>query len=247
MRIRPGTLLGGALAAAVALPAHAGGEWQFELTPYLWAQQINAEVGVRDQTVDADVKFKDLVDALDIALAALFVARKDDWVYWLQMDYAELSTDNLDDAPDRMTLDMTQLLTSAAVGRTFPFLVDNSSIDVLVGARYLHLKNELDFHNDLFSDRKGTQDIVDPTILVRPNVPLFPETFEGKLRFNPTMGIGGGGDSDLVYELQPQIQYTFETTALRIGYRKLHYKVDGHRGEFDGAFQGFLIGFGFLF
>lgn len=241
-------LLGGALAAVTTLPAQAG-EWEFEATPYLWAQSIDGEVTVGDRTVDADVKFKDLFEALDFAIAGLFVARKDNWVYWLQLDYADLSTKNLDDGPEKVTLDTTQVLTSAAVGKTFPFLMKDSTIDVLIGARYLYLKNEIDFENDLLATREGSRDIVDPTLLFRPSVPVFPGTFDGKLRFNPTLGIGGGGDSDLVYELQPQFQYTFTTTALRVGYRKLHYKVEGDRedGNFDGAFTGFLVGFGFLF
>ena len=72
--------------------------------------------------------------------------------------------------------------------------------------------------------------------------PCFP--FGGKWSFNPSFTLGAG-DSDFTYELQPVFAYTFnERWAGRVGYRYLHYEVDGDHGEFDGSFSGAIFGIG---
>ncbi len=68
------------------------------------------------------------------------------------------------------------------------------------------------------------------------------------LAFNPTLAFGGGGDSELIYELQPQFQYQFtDNLALRVGYRRMYYDVKGDRGEFDGVIHGAMLGLGLKF
>ena len=59
------------------------------------------------------------------------------------------------------------------------------------------------------------------------------------------MSIGGGGDSKLTYELQPNLQYQFSNLiAARLGYRRLYYDYKGDKADFDGTFQGFTLGLG---
>jgi hypothetical protein len=71
--------------------------------------------------------------------------------------------------------------------------------------------------------------------------PWFPIT--ERLSFNPTLAIGGGGDSDLIYELQPQFRYNFTPhIALSVGYRQLYYDIEGDNTKFDGKLHGALIG-----
>ena len=65
----------------------------------------------------------------------------------------------------------------------------------------------------------------------------------------PTFAIGGGGDSDLVWELFPEIQYQFtETIAGRLGYRTVGYEFDGNGdNELDLNFEGLVAGMSFTF
>ena len=60
-------------------------------------------------------------------------------------------------------------------------------------------------------------------------------------RLNPTFAFGGG-DSDKVWELQPQLQFQVtDNFAVRFGYRKLFYEIDADNGNsFEGAFEGLL-------
>ena len=53
----------------------------------------------------------------------------------------------------------------------------------------------------------------------------------------------------MIWELQPQLQYSItDNIAVRVGYRRLHYKYENDRdNEFDGEFSGFIIGLGITF
>jgi hypothetical protein len=69
-------------------------------------------------------------------------------------------------------------------------------------------------------------------------------------RFNPIVSIGGGGDAEYINDLQPQFQIqNNERLAARFGYRLLHYELESNTkdNEFDGAFQGLLVGLGGTF
>lgn len=255
-----GACLGAAI-GATALPAgaaetfRAADDWKFEITPYAWAAGVSGEAtvglgGADNRTFEFERKFSDLVEAVDIALSGLTVIQHDRWVYWVQADYFSLSTDNLESPTERATLDADMFMITAAGGYQFenPFSESNT-IDALIGVRYATLKNQVTVNAGPNAGyvRENSADIVDPTILIRPSMYLFKNSLNKKLRFNPTMGIGGGGDSDLVYELQPQFQYEFTNAAVRFGYRTLHYKVEGNRGnEFDGEFSGLFLGACFL-
>ena len=71
------------------------------------------------------------------------------------------------------------------------------------------------------------------------------------VRFNPTLAIGGGGGSELVYELQPQLQYQItDHVAARLGYRRVGYKIKGDNNdanELNVALAGVIVGVGVTF
>ncbi len=118
---------------------------------------------------------------------------------------------------------------------------EGQTFDLLVGARTLSVQNDLEVYG--VGKVTKSKDLLDPMVVVRPNLPLT-----SKLFFNPTLGIGGGGDSDLIWELQPQLQYQFtDTFEGRLGYRTIHYKFtkDGNRLNID--LSGLIVGFGVMF
>jgi len=51
-------------------------EWDFEVTPYLWAAGIDGELSVGQQTGDFSVGFDDIVNVLDGAIIVRFEAKK---------------------------------------------------------------------------------------------------------------------------------------------------------------------------
>ena len=223
-------------------------EWKFEITPYLWAAGIDADVTVGSQTaagaqtVKVDKSFSDILDAVDIAGDLLVVAQYGHAVFWGQADYLSLTSDNLDDAPSRGSLDTEAVMATAGIGYQFDGWKEGQSFDVLIGARHLTLKNTLKL--DALGTFKSDKDFTDPVIILRPSLRL-----SKRWRFNPTLSYGTGGDSEKTYELQPQFQFQMsEHWAMRFGYRRLYYDIKAESGNrFDGAFQGLIIGIGGTF
>jgi hypothetical protein len=215
-------------------------DWKFEFTPYAWFAGIDGDVTVGDRTAEVDVGFGDLFDAVDIVGSFLTVTQYQRWVFWGQLDYFALDSDNLDNSPDIAKVESDTLILTVAGGYQFDGFVKNSTIDVLGGIRYANMENTLSITG--IGTRKKDRGITDAVLVLRPSFQLME-----KLRFNPTMSIGTG-DSDLTWELQPQLQYAFtEHVAARVGYRRLAYDVKGDNVDFDGTFHGFILGVGFIY
>ena len=66
--------------------------------------------------------------------------------------------------------------------------------------------------------------------------------------FSPTASVGAG-DSDLVWELAPELVYTNNCCNLevRFGYRTVNYEIEEGDAEADFSFQGPMVGLGFAF
>ena len=233
--------VGALVLAAAAIPAAADEGWQFEVTPYVWAAGINADVTVLDRSVKIDAKFSDVVKAVDLAGAVLLRAQHGPWVVFSQLDYLALDTNNLDDAPAAGRLEQDVFMASGAFGYQFASADGRRAVDVLIGGRHMSMDNKLTL--DALGSFKSNRNINDPIIMIRPSFQL-----SERWSLNPTFAYGDGGDSKKVWEMQPTIQ--FQATkhgALRFGYRKLHYDLEGAHSSFDGEFQGFIVGYGGTF
>ena len=237
--------------AGVATAADDG--WKFEVTPYAWFVGIDADVKAGNRSADVDVGFGDLIDKVDLAGEIFLTAQKDQWVVWMQADYLSLSADASTHIPTAggtlpvsAEADLDSFFLAGGFGYQFQGgLTKKATTDVLLGARYASLDASLTLDAPAAGVARtvdGDADIVDVVLFLRPRVPIT-----DKLDFNPTISIGTG-DSDLVWELQPHLQYAFtDTWAGRIGYRRLVYDVKGDRVEFDGSFHGFILGVGATF
>lgn len=224
--------------------------WKFEITPYAWLAGVEGDVTVGGRTVDFDKSFSDLVNYVDLAGSLLGVVQYDRYLLWGQMDYFSMSTDNLDvqDQPEHSTLDSKMLLSEMAAGYQIDGWMKGQTFDLLIGARNLHIKNDLDI--DGVGSFGRSRDLWDPMLVIRPSMEVLPSKITG-LRFNPTLAIGGGGDSEFIYELQPQFQYQItDTVAARVGYRRVGYKVKGDRNsdnELNFSLAGLIVGLGVTF
>ena len=94
-----------------------------------------------------------------------------------------------------------EYILTAAGGYRFNGPFEGSKIAVLGGARYTRLENQIKATG--IGAGKDARDITDALLMLRPSIPLM-----DKLVFNPTLNIGAG-DSDLTYEMQPELQYSF--------------------------------------
>lgn len=227
-----------------SLPAMATGNnsWKFEITPYLWAAGLDADLTVGAQTAEVDYSFSDLADDLNKTASFLGTAQYNSWVTWAQVDYLDLSKDLAKGAVTG-SLDTTLTMSTFGIGYQFSGWKERQTFDVLLGVRNLSLDNELTV--DGVGDFSNDKSFTDPVIIIRPSIQL-----SDKWRFNPTLSFGKGGDSETTYEMQPQFQHqTWENAAIRFGYRKLHYTIESDDGqnEFDGEFAGPFIGIGWTF
>ena len=249
------TRMVGMVAAALLLVGSGGYAaepqgWKFELTPYAWMAGLEGDVTVNGQKTDFDKSFSDLFKAVELGGSLLGVAQYDRFLLWGQVDYFSLSTDELDveDQPQGGKLDLKTLLGEVAVGYQIDGWMEGQTFDLLVGARILHMENDLEVYGQ--GSKSKDTDVVDPILVVRPSMLVFPSKIQG-LRFNPTLAIGGGGDSDLVYELFPQLQYQItDNIAARLGYRTVGYKFKGEKNEdneLNLRMAGLTVGLGVTF
>lgn len=216
--------------------------WAFEVTPYAWLAGINGDVTVNGTEARMEQSFSDLYDAVDLSGSLLGAVHKDRFVFWIQADYFGLDSNDLTAAPLNAELKTYTTLLGAAVGYQFEGLLEKSTIDAMVGLRYGHFENKLTIN--AVRAEEGTTDVVDPMLVARPNVPIT-----DWITLNPILGVGGGGDSDFIFELQPQLHFQFtKHFATRVGYRRLHYEYQADRGnEFDATVQGFIVGVSYTF
>jgi hypothetical protein len=218
----------------LASEAQAQDDWKLEFTPYLWAGGTDADVTLDSQTARVKREFVDV----DLAGSVLGVAQRNRFVIWTQLDYLSLDTDELERAPAGGRLESEAFLATLGFGRQFG-QPGERTVDVLLGARYLALDSTLTLNG--LGRFRGDKDFTDAVVIVRPSW-----QFAERWRFNPTMSLGGG-DSELTWELQPQIQYWItDDFAMRFGYRRVFYEIESHdrRNRWDGAFQGLIIGIG---
>jgi len=233
--------------AAGAAQAQTTEGWSFEITPYVWYAGLEGDLSVAGHDVDFEKDASELLDAAEVGGSVRLGASYDRFVIGALVDYFSLSTDELDadDQPKAGTVDSKMLMTEFAAGYRVDGWVEGQSFVFAVGVRNLHAENDLALNaGGSFSDER---DITDGMIYVLPTLPLFPSSIEG-LRFNPVLGIGAG-DSDLAYEMFPQVQYDLsETMALRFGYRRVGWRFEGDRGnELNVDMAGLIAGLGVKF
>jgi len=225
--------------------------WKVEITPYAWLAGLSGDLKVQGHKVEFEKSFSDLVSAVELAAGVLGVVQYNRFLVWGQTDYFSLNTDKMDvdDQPKGGKLATKLFLNEMAVGYQFDGFYEGQTFDTLIGVRMLRFETDLEVYST-GRTRSSKKDLYDPIFVLRPSFPLFPSMIKG-LRFNPTLAIGGGGNSDLVYELQPQIQYDFnEHVSVRLGYRTVGYKFKGDHNsdnELNVNLSGLIFGVGVKF
>lgn len=235
-------------AGATTYAAEDAAGWKFEITPYAWLAGLEGDVTVNGTKADFEKSASDLFDATEIGGSLRLSASYDRVMILGLADYFSLSTDELDveDRPERGTLDSDLSLLEVAAGYTLDGWMEDQTFTVCVGVRQTTIENELTPTGGTTTSRDT--DLTDPMFYVLPSMPMFPSRIDG-LRFNPVLGVGSG-DSELVYELFPQIQYQLcDYAAARFGYRTVgyHFEGDGNDNELNVSLSGLTLGLGLTF
>lgn len=220
----------------------AADDWSVEFTPNLWAAGLKADIVVAGQSGEIDMSFSDLLEDLEVGGAFWLAGNKGKFAYFAQVDYLETGDYLEPPAPSGSNVDVDQTIVTLGVGRRFKGAKKGKHLDLLVGVRYAELQPKMIITGLGSFDNK--LEVTDPLIIVRPSVPL-----SARWRFNSTMAIGVGGDSDEHWEMQPNLQFEVnDRMVLRFGYRRLHYEnSEGPSGSFDGDFEGLIAGLGWIF
>jgi hypothetical protein len=215
--------------------------WSIEIVPYAWLPGIKGDITIRNTTVGVDQSFSDIFKSVKFASSALAIGRYNNWVLYTQLDYFSLSTTKLENAPSRGSLGSKELLYTQGFGYRINGWSSGQTFDILIGAQGLHADNKLSLYQ--FGSVSNSMNVVDAVLIFRPSFQLSQHWI-----LNPTISVGGG-DSKSTYQLQPQVQYQFNSTwEMRFGYRKLHYDINGSRGNnLNASLAGPLFGFGMTF
>jgi len=225
--------------------------WRFEVTPTAWTAGIEGTITVDGQETEFDKSASDLIDYVEFAGGVIGSAYYDRWCLRVQFDHISLSTDALEveDQPQGGKLDSDIFFTEAAVGYWLGSLKKGGSNYVFVGLRSLHTDSDLEVFGADGGFYTRERNLLDPLVGVQGSFPIFPSKIKG-LSIVAMMTIGGGGDSELIYGLQPTVQYQFtDDIGVRVGYRRLAWQVekDKNGNKMDFSLAGLIAGLGVSF
>jgi hypothetical protein len=230
-------LLGLALIVAAPL-AGAQEEWDWSVTPYLWAAGIDGEAGLGAIETDIGVDFADIVDVLAGAALVHVEARKDTYGLFGDLVFLSLESD-----PE----------TATAGGRTetqfdttiveLGYLKEASPAGLELGIRYWDL--DLELQPTTLPSVERSEDWVDGFVGVR-----FEHEINDKWNWTTRANIGAGGsDFSLGFgttfgrELGSGSQVVFGFKLLEVDFEKS--SAHGIPLRIDTMFLGGTIGYAF--
>ncbi|MFC3079979.1 hypothetical protein ACFODL_17900 [Phenylobacterium terrae] len=225
------------LTAVLASPALAqdDGGWDVSVTPYLWLPTISGsgQTG-RGTPIDVKTDFEDVFDSLSGAFVGKAEARYDRIGGLVDLQYVKVSGDNqlvINNVPRLSSEVEVETMGATAALYYRAYASETVTFDVLAGVRYNSVDVEFDIARIGFPgvSRDISVDLWDPIIGAR-------ATAHVAERWSLTGygDVGGGGDSDAVWQVLGTVNYhASENWLLHGGYR--YYAVDvserGHELE----------------
>jgi len=258
VRVASRALAGGLYGAILATPAAAdplaSDEWQFQVTPYLWALSLDGDVTVKGVESSPSVSFRDILKNLDYALMVEGEARKDRFGLYANAIYASLGVTDKVSGVGVKTDAQVLWAGAGASYRLGPWALSqeggtsgpNVAVEPYAGARYTYLNTKLKIRNG-GPQVDANKSWVDPIVGVRTIWQLTP-------KWNVTTfgDIGGFGlGSDLTWQAAGLVGYRFglfgdDNARFLAGYRALYqnYKSGSGSNEFkwDMTLHGPTLG-----
>mgnify|MGYP003675233781 CR=1 FL=1 len=220
--------------------------WEFQLTPYGWASGLDGAIGVGGLSSNVDIDFSDIFENLDASLMLALDGRRDRVGFILEGFWLKLS-DSIDTPGplfSEVDIKVEEILINGAV--YYRALEGPLTLDLMAGARYVYIDNELGFDAGLAAARsaQGSEDWVDPIVGIRARFDITDRLYAMLLA-----DVGGfGAGSDLTWQVYLGFGYQLtESLDAKIGWR--HMEIDYERGGFlyDVEMDGLAIGLGFTF
>jgi len=235
-------------------------EWNFELTPYLFASGLKGEVGIRGVTADIDMSFNDIMDSLDAGFMGLATAQKGRWVFAVEGVYSKLSGEGSKSVTGpggrvdvKGALDLTNEMSiySGTVG--YRVLDEKTRLDVLGGFRYTRLEVDVDVaitaafaggspFRSLALSADGSESWTDAFVGVHAIHPISENV--DLLGYVDV----GGGNSDSTYMVTAGVNWEFkEDYIAKLGYRVLDQDYEDNDFKWDMKLSGMYMGLGIRF
>jgi hypothetical protein len=236
-------------------------KWEFSITPYFNANSLDVDSTIAGTTAAIDVDFNDLMDDFDVwGASALFEARKGKWGFFLNGSYVDIEGDFHLKTPilNRVKVDIEQAIVDGVLmyrlfeGPLRKGCYLRTSLDVLGGARYVYLKQEISprFNSGLSETIGTSKDWVEPIVGARINVRLTKRLSWATM--GNVSGFGVGSASDKTWDFTTGFDFRLcEGASLKLAYRI--YEIDYSNGsgteEFglDGKMDGPWLGMTFYF
>ena len=256
----PVGLIGSLVAPLVVARDFVSDDWQFSLTPYVWAISANGDATVKGVETDVDTSFSDVLENLNMAVMAVGEARKGRFGLFTNIIYADLEFDDTRRLLRIHTDAKALYLGVGAYYRLGPWNLSSEHgdagpkliVDPYVGGRYTYVDADLKLRTNgprITGDLtpSASKDWFDPIVGVRtiwqftPNVHLM------------ALGdVGVFGDSDTSWQVAGLLGYRLgifgghDNGQVLVGYRALHqdYSDGSGRNKFkwDGTLKGPVIG-----
>jgi len=239
--VAAGVLLCASPALAQSTPPSSTEEWQLEVVPYLWGSGIDGPIGIGNRTADIDASFANILSHLHFAAMGAADARRDKLIVMTDVIYTDLRGQHATPGPLFSSVDPQQrmfILTPEAGYRILDS--QDTSLDVVGGVRYWHLKSELEFQSGVLPGMglEASRGWLDGIVGVRARTTLPRKWWAS------AYGDVGAGGSDSTYQIVGNAGVDIrERYALVFGYRYLAVNYDKNNFLFDTAMKGPLFGF----
>lgn len=240
-------------------------EWRFTVAPYIWGVGLNGDVGLFGlKPVDVDIPFSDIIQNLDFAAMGIVEAHNGTWGVFADINYTNLSADTsvsgtLKNDVVNYTVDADLEVTefiATLMGEWRAFDSDQMTLDLLAGARYWNVQNDLSVNASVegggplglslskrFSGDDGAS-WIDPMVGVKARI-----NTETPFYFTGWGLIGGFGvGSDLDWDVMGGLGYEWtEKFSTVLGYRAIGVDYEDDGFVYDVVQQGVALGLVFNF
>lgn len=230
----------GAMSTTVAM-AQQSGDRAFQITPYVWATGLGADLRFGAFSVDVDKSFSDVLKDLDGAFFLSALARQDRLVLLGDLSWSSSSRAGIlpPPAPGPLPAEGRLRQTSLTLAAGYRVAaMPGATVDLLAGLRHWRISTSGSVPlAGLAASRSAS--FTDPIIAARINVEIAPSWFS--LLYADVGGFGVG--SEFTGQFLATVNYAVsDSTFLSFGYR--HLMVDYRSGAFrvDGRMSGPLVG-----
>ena len=237
--------------------AQAAEKWVWDITPYLWASSVRADVSLDgDPVLGADVKFKDIVDDVDLAAEVHFEGRHGQLGFFTDAIFISLTGEQTRSAnpplPGGTETEADVDLGLYEAGGFYRLKNAPTGLDILYGIRVIDDSEDVTITVpppiSATVDGSAGDTYTDGIIGVRYSAPM------GKRWYFAIRGDIGAGGTELALNGVASFGFLCDAKGkynLRFGYRYFTTELDSTENgvdvETDLTLYGPYVGFGFVF